>query len=345
MRYPSIAHTIFEQTADFPGEDDADFAPKIVPEAYNREPFCDPESANFDPTDVVINYDPKPHANAFSFGRYAKYVYLKEKAGSSQGEAVDKVPGIDLHNAEHLAGLQHHVLTHTVTGLSRFGTSNTTAIPYWDREAAIVGMVIQNPAGAKETIRLQDALSINSLRTFAELSVDRTAELYESHMNLTVAHSRGQQTRRDISEAQQQEHTSVMAEWGLFSEVAVAKLKHLLWLVDQQPDETLRHHMLPELAILTDRLLRSGIDEDLILDMGVDTGISEDTKRPAYDISAFAQLSHLGQTTYSLPQQVCHRIDYRAMLSNIARSGSDVPFYEDDSRYHLPWNMEIVSRS
>lgn len=314
-----------------------------IPELYDIAPFCDPDEPNLTAADIILNYNSAEYADAGTLRQQAGRMYAKEKADSSNGDRRDKVPRIDLLDPDHVSGLHHHVLVHSITGLPRWGTSDTPNIPYWDREAAIVGTLLQHPGEADELIAMQDALSINSLRTFSEFLVGRLTELHADDVTLSTVRNKGQQTHLDISEQQRIEHESVQTEKDIFSKLTAAKLKHLLWLTDQQPNEGVRRHLLPELVGLISRAEAAGIaSESLAVDMGVDTGISEDTYRPAYKIPAFVQLRHLGTDTYALPQENCHQLSVDELLLSIDRVGSAKPYYED-GRYHLPWNIKLAT--
>lgn len=318
-------------------------AEPVVPERYNVAPFCDPTAPNGSAAEIITNYDPSGFATARQLRQQAGRLYKEEKAGSSNGQRRDKIPRIDLMDPEHVDGLHHHVMVHAVTGLTRWGTSDTPNIPYWDREAANVGTILLDPGRADERIAVQDALSINALRSFSSFLVGRLSELHLDDQALTAARTRGQQTHQDISQRQQREHDSVTSELDIFSKLTAAKLKHLLWLTDQQTDPAVRQHLMPELEGLVAEAFDAGLSgSSLTVDMGVDTGISEDTYRPAYKIPAYVQLRHLGRDTYALPQENCHRLTVGTLLWSIGRPDVSKPFYED-GRYHLPWKIELAT--
>ena len=313
-----------------------------VHEYYQRSPFCNPEHSIDDADSIIFNFDPLPSAHASVLRQEASRLYQIEKQRDffSQLEREDGDHQIDLTDRAALEGMRHHVLVHSGAGLMRWGTSDTYSIPYWDREAYQHAARLQYGAeDAKHETKIADALNINVLRTFVAFLSDRTWELSEDVAAVAGALDRGQETRVSIADRQQAELGVVTREHQTFRNVYAAKLKHLLWLTDQQHDPALRHGLMRELVIAVDAAQAIGVSEDeLTVDMGIDTGISEDTYRPAYVISGFRQLGHVGSETFSLPQQYCHRVNPTMMIESISRPTHGKPFY-DDGRYDLPWNF------
>lgn len=315
---------------------------EYILDTYQCAPFCNPEDLRRRPIDIVGNYDPKRYADSSTLRHQALHVYELEKNGHfwKNLEKFDNIPPVDLTQHAALLGMQHHVFTHSGAGMVRWGTSNTSSIPYWDREAYIQAVNYRyDNDDADEVVAHYDALNINFLRSFIEFLLQRTNEYARDCITLDEALNKGQRTREDISHIQAEELHAVQHEYAIFSGLSKAKIKHLMWLVDQQSDPALRHLLLPELTHIAERSEDIGIHEsDLSVDMGIDTGISEDTHRPAYVISAFRQLSHVKESTYSLNQDQCHVIGLQDMLRSIERQDNSQPFYED-GRYQLPWNF------
>ena len=315
-----------------------------VHEFYLKPPFCNPEHSVATANSIIFNFDPSRYAHSSILRKQALGLYETEKQRFffSQLKREEDDKQIDLRDKAAVWGMSHHVLVHSGAGLMRWGTSDTFSIPYWDREAFQQAARLQeDPEWAERHIEISDALNINMLRTFTVFLGDRTRELTEDMTALEAALDRGQETRVSITNKQKTEFTVVAHEPQVFRDVYVAKLKHLLWLVDQQANPKIRHSLMEELACAIDTALDIGIEEgDLTVDMGIDTGISQDTYRPAYVISGFKQLNHLKSPTHSLPQQDCHRIELRTMLDSISRPAVSKPCYED-GRYNLPWDLTL----
>jgi hypothetical protein len=309
-------------------------APELVnvTEILARPPFCNPEAPHGNAQEVIARFDPELAATRQILRPAARALYSQEKAWPT-GQ------GIDLNDQSHVIHMRDHVLVHAATGLLRWGTSNTKNIPYWDREAYVVGMLNLDPDTAGENVAVLDALSINFLRAFTRYAFAKTDEYGQDVETLNETISMGQLTRSNIAVEQKEELDDVQRQQDVFKNLSAAKLKHLLWLTDQQVDPAVRHSLLPELKDLVGRAYELGIGADLLtVDMGVDTGMSEDTYRPAYVISGFRQLSHLGDT-YAIPQADCHMLGVDNLLESIARPEYGLPQYED-GRYTLPWDLE-----
>lgn len=329
---------------------------QIVPPRFNCLPFCEVGADNNSTVDILLDFPPEEVAQDPQFMFYLSSAYETEKAAPDPDDNVVEIsaktlqeggPGLNLQNRMHLEGMVGHTITHAVSGLLDAGVSGTRSIPYWDRQAAIVGMEFQDPSRAAERAELMDVLSMNVLRAYCHYSVAKIEEHSLSVFLLDAALEKGQRSMRDMSPAQRERRNVRQSETDMHTSLFIAKFKHLLWLVDVQPNPAIRHAMSSEVRSWMD-YATTGIEipiEDLTIDMGVDTGMSSSTDRPLYDISMFKQLAHLhdpeaSQQTYSLPQNLCHRLGVFDVLRSIDREGVSLPFYESDGRYRLPWIFE-----
>src|SRR5688572_16916853 len=325
---------------------------------YLHPPLCEPARPHATGYDIVTNFDPGQYASdPTEIGNAIQHEYDYTKADRPAPPGTPS--GIDLTSPHSVNGLMHHVIAHAVTGDVRHGVSNTRVIPYWDREAFIVGLgqIVDDPQELQGRLEIVDALCINVLRTLAHHYVGRLNtppefspdEHEQNAFRIEVAISKGKRSKE--SPLRDQHAALYVARRALDGDVdheairamdrmhAIAKIKQLLWLVDQQYNERIRGGLVEELVTLTDRAQEAGItQEELALDMGADTGISSATHRPLYDIRAFTQLRHLGADTYALPQDDCDRIPLSDLLESIDRPGNSFPAYED-TRYRLPFQF------
>jgi hypothetical protein len=323
--------------------------PSVVPPRFNRVPYCNPDHHNVSALEVLDGYSPEAVATSPDYLNNLSAAYEDEKAGeeSSTEKEQCRDPVLDLRNPEHLEGMTSHTLAHSVVGLLDAGVSNTDCIPYWDRDAVFAGLSYQNPDTARQRLEVVDVLSMNALRSYCCFLGVKAGEHKNRMELLDQAMGRGQRTKMDMYDFQTVRREFNWREFNMHAALYAAKLKHLLWLVDQQPDPVLRNHMKPEVCnyvgYATSKL--SLWDRELTVDMGVDTGISEYTTRPAYDISMFVQLQHQfepGQDVqiYRLPQTDCIRLTVPDLLASIDRPDRSLPFYEEDGRYALPFKFD-----
>jgi len=293
-------------------------------------------------------YSPEVVAASPGYLNDLSAAYEDEKAGEELPAEKEKSrePTLDLRNPKHVEGMTSHTLAHSVVGLLDAGVSNTDCIPYWDRDAVFAGFSYQNPDTARQRLEVVDALSMNALRSYCSFLDIRANKHQNSISLLDQAMSRGQRTMMDIHDCQAVRRTLHWREFHMYTALYAAKLKHLLWLVDQQPDPALREHMKPEVChYVGHATTKLGLwNRELIVDMGVDTGISEQTTRPPYDISMFVQLQHRFEPgrkaqIYRLPQRCCARLTVPDLLTSIDRPERSLPFYED-GRYALPFKFD-----
>lgn len=327
---------------------------------YLRFPFASTTRAFEGGYHIVNDYDPTHMAGnqiALADGMQNAYECTKIPQPRSEGDPED----IDLATPYSVCGMTHHLIAHAVTGDVRHGVSSTRIIPYWDRESVARGLEHTTPDLAERTYQLEviDGLCINILRTLARHYVDRIAsgdtgspeEHERNAVRIGTAMLKGQRSKESpLTEQMATLQIELRAAAGDVDEAAIgqidrvnaiAKIKQLLWLVDQQRSSRVRGVLVHELIELTDNALAVGItEEELMLDMGADTGISQATHRPLYVISDFVQLQHLGADTYALPQKRCHQIPLQDLLESIDRPSDGLPVYESDGRYRLPFHFE-----
>jgi|GEM_PF-1812163 len=337
----------------------------LIPRRYDCDIFRNPQAPNRTPLEIVMAFDPvatvKEDPVQFRDRLGDAYTYEKSHGTApALAEQPDAWPGVDLLTQRGVDAMMSHTIAHAVTGNLDTGASNTTSIPYWDREAAIVGAYYMNSnqEDFERSVQLMDALSINILRAHCEdLSQAMHSQLSDSN-RLTFGIQRGQLSKQ--SGLEQQKHLRDQHEELLdyYTEVYLAKLKHLLWLTDAQADPVMRGVLLPEVSRHVERVRAWGMpDEVLTIDMGADTGISSAGQRPPYEITVYKQLTHAGkmvdvkvtrnyetrverQRVYELPQEVCDRLPVDQVLQSIARPGNQLPAYEANGKYHLPWKFE-----
>lgn len=338
-------------------------APAFPFSDYFFPPFCDPANSVATQYDVINGFDPVRWGESqIWIGDAVQNAYDHSKLPRPAPEGTP--PGIDLTSDYSVDVLAHHVVAHAVTGDVRHGVSHTRVIPYWDREAFRVGLehTIADPTERQQRLESLDAFCINVLRTLSHYYVDRigtpraAAEYdYVEHWNNVVrieaAMTKKKRSKESpLAEQRRTLQVELAAAQGMPDDHmirimdrthAIAKLKQLLWLVDQQPSARVRGSLIQELVSLTDRALAAGItEEELALDMGADTGISRETLRPLYDITPFRQLAHLGADTYELPQDRCHIIPLHEWMESMDRPLDGPPAYERDGRYRLPFRFE-----
>lgn len=308
---------------------------------YMQLPFFNPdahcEARRNTGVEIVTYFDVAAAADPLILQPAASLVYENEKAPREPDPT--RPAGIDLTHPACVTGMLHHTLTHAVSGMVRYGVSGTLVIPYWDRQAAHAGLVRHmGEQEAAHVAEVSDALSINYLRAAARLFLTRRVEFGRYETALAQAMAKGERSKETVGGMQQNELRAAQYERGVYTANAIGKIKHLLWLVDQQPNPHIRHGLLPELGELTAMAQRSGIPAaQLGLDMGRDTGMSQDTHRPPYDISGFVQLQHLRSPTYALQQAGCHQLTLRTIFDSIARPDYTIPEYEAGGRYRLPF--------
>lgn len=319
-----------------------------IPDRYFLQPpFCNPDASTASGYEIIDNFDPAAYLDSPNdFGDMMCDAYENTKTARHRPEDIP-AGVVDLTRPFSVNGMALHVLCHAVTGDVRNGTSNTRVIPYWDRETVVVGLqkTIADPTERQTTLEILDGLCINVLRTAAMYYVDKM----EGHSSTIDRIERGIEQGQKSKENPREEQYSAKAlerfSQTVEKEHAVAKLKQLLWLVDQQQSSRIRGRLVGELMELTERALAVGVSEqELALDMGRDTGISEATHRPLYVIRGFVQLSHLATDTYHLPQNYCEQIGLDDLLLSIDRPEDSPPAYEEDKRYRLPLRFGRVSK-
>lgn len=328
----------------------AEQAVPVIPPRFNDFPYCNPGSFAGSALDVLEAYDPVEVAGHPDFLDTLAVAYDNDKAGNdgAQSPKTDgyQPPTFNLLDPAHLEGMTSHLLAHSITGLIDGGVSNTDCIPYWDREAMIVGTQRQDPVKAPEKIELIDALSMNVLRSYCHFLGGSAVRHKNNVVRIESALQKGRRSMLDMRLQQEERIQINRQEAELYTGLYIAKLKHLAWLVDQQPDPSIRQHMRREVGDYVG-VATTVLDvpaKDLTIDMGGDTGISKKSGRPLYDISMFVQLQHIHNPsvrvqTYSLPQRRCDRLAMVDVLTSIDREGADLPFYEQDGRYRLPWKF------
>lgn len=293
--------------------------------------------------DMIRSFDPSSFG-AVSLIKLAHKMYALEKANSSLGQLKGtKKPKIDLDDPDDVAGLRHHVIVHAATGMLRAGVSDAATIPMWDRQAFIRGVEKQCSHDMKaELVAPNDARSINVLRGYVNFLITRIQEVALSLEYLDSALNNGQVTRVDRTVPQLETLAKVTEDYDEFSYLLVAKIKHLLWLVDMQEDPETRGLLLPELECYINSAEQAGVKRSrLSIDFGVDTGASEGTFRPPYNITAFDQLKHTGLDEYAVPDIVCDVVPVDELLRSIRRSGNCEPTSHNAEKYSLPWGADI----
>lgn len=322
----------------------------LVPSRFAAPLYCGSGGLAQTPLDVLTTYDPEAVGASFTFinelGREYHEIKGPNVPRPPETDNTYRQPTLDLRNSAGIDCMITHTVTHAITGFLDSGTSDTNCIPYWDREAVIVGAWETDAAIAQGKIELMDALSMNVLRAHLEYY----NMFGKDHLNriqlLSASILKGQVSMVNMAERQERRRNHNSHELDEYATLYVPKLKHFAWLVDQQLDPAVRERMLPEVEKYV-RLARTvfGVTDDrLIINMGADTGISEATDRPPYDTAVFVQLAHIHDKTrrrqsYSMAQEHCHRLPMADMIASIARPGMDLPFYEQDGRYHLPWKF------
>ncbi|HUS25954.1 MAG TPA: hypothetical protein VMY99_01225 [Nevskiaceae bacterium] len=308
---------------------------------FEQIPFCNPAIANRDTAALIAGFDPRlGHAEVLAMIRNISGAYEAEKDPNNHQEEKQAGPGIDLTLLSHVSGMARHTVLHAITGKVEWGTSDTHCIPLWDRHAAIEGLQHVRPETATAETEIMDALSLNALRSMCQQIGRQAAQQTLETDLLTAAIPKGQRSKANYS----QEQTDTLARLGIERRrnmgLYIAKLKHLAWLTDQQR-QPIRNYLYPELTELVQQADGLGIDPELLtIHMGADTGASAATDRPPYFISSFAQLRHLGTSTYTLPDSACHILPMNEVLASMDRPDDSPPWYTQDARYNLPLRFD-----
>lgn len=318
-----------------------------IPDRYFLQPpFCNPDASTASGYEIISNFDPAAYLDGpNNFGDMMCDAYENTKTARPRPENIP-AGVVDLTRPFSVNGMALHVLCHAVTGDVRNGTSTTRVIPYWDRETVVVGLqkTIADPTERQATLEILDGLCINVLRTAAMHYVGKMEGHSSTIDRIERGIERGQKSKENPRDEQYSAKALERFTQTIEKEHSVAKLKQLLWLVDQQHSSHIRGRLVGELVELAERAMAMGISEkELTLDMGRDTGISEFTHRPLYVIRGFVQLSHLNTETYYLPQSYCEQISLDDLLLSIDRPEDGPPAYEEDQRYRLPLRFDRVS--
>ena len=268
------------------------------------------------------------------FLRSVQLTYEQEKQQSPLTREMNLADADDLERA------YFHTKVHAITGLLEWGTSSTYSIPYWDIQALAFGLRhVHGPAVARERLEHNYQESVRALLGYITIAGDLYVTARSSLRNLDAFSSLGKVTRSDLTDNLNQ----AREEWEHIStrlhDVLFAKCKHALFLMDQIHTESARHHALASLEQLLPRL---GIDtKDLIIDIGIDSGLMADSYRPPYEISVYRQLHYLGQSTYDVPRDVCPIFTYQQLQISIGRLGSTKSELVDPATdIPLPWRFE-----
>jgi len=265
--------------------------------------------------------------------------YLEEiKAVYNQEKEITKLATVtDLSNAADLCRLDFHVKVHAITGVVAWGTSNTFSIPYWDRQALSAGLLYQFPRTTQQLLARNNAESINALRgclTMLASLCEQSLALREGVQNFITA---GYQTRRDISEHTREHHSAWNTIYENARQVVVAKLKHVLFLIDKLDSRNLREFLLVEIQTLANRLQIN--ESELNIKLGVDAGLSSVSYRPEYEIHPFKQLWHYQSQAMVLVDKVCPAWSFDEIKNSILRDKNKPSYLIEPESIKLEWKF------
>lgn len=300
----------------------SEFSSDVKNHIFDQELFPNSSASHT----AVLNYPlQEVVSHPVMFFEAVNDMYTREKEKVKPNTQLQA--GIDLSKPNHLRRMDRHTKVHVVTGIAEWGGSNTENIPYWDRQSLFAGFDYLFPQYS-ELLKLQfDVENINALRAVIGMIVPRLSE-----SNWYVNILEGKLNTGTVTRSMIDDHlTSKLEAWRVIRDdyhyVLIAKLKHILYLTDKLPLRNTREFLLEEIEGV---IQRSRIDpNNLMINMGIDGGLSEDTYRPPYYIVGVRQLSHLGRDTVQIPHNVCPDWSYEQIVSSIQRDNfSETQLFE-----------------
>lgn len=262
-------------------------------------------------------------------------MYAKEKRETS-GPAADG--RIDLRTRRDLHRMDFHVKVHAVTGLPHWGTSTTTSIPYWDRQAVIQALKHQFPRTYPHRTETADAETVNLLRAMIGILAPEYRNASAAVQRLMAKVAGPQETHRNLHTEFHERLHRWQAQATEFRTVLIAKAKHLIFALDKTNHQGARTLVAEELEYA---FSFAGVSlNSLTIDLGLDGGLTAASQRPPYVISNFVQLRHLHRQTVAIPSGTRLKWTARVWKRSLERPSGCRSYLQEPTCLELPWRFD-----